>query len=1045
MRTVGQVENQTQKDVIAFFKRELGYKYLGNWHRCSNNSNIEKEQLTNWLKRQGHSEQIISRTLFILGKAATLTGSQTLYGANREVYELLRYGVKVQPGAGEQHKTVWLIDWKKPLNNDFGIAEEVTVRENNTKRPDLVLYVNGIALGVLELKRSTVSVTEGIRQNLDNQNEEFIRSFFATVQLLMAGNDTEGMRYGVIETPERYWLRWKEVDADEDAVENRLLNELGQLCDKVRLLEVLRDFIVFDAGTKKICRHNQFFGVKAAQASVERREGGIIWHTQGSGKSLTMVWLARWIRENKSKRVLIITDRTELDEQIEMVFNGVDEDIYRTQNGEDLVRVLSDGTEFLICSLVHKFDTSGEVSDADVSRYIDEIQGSRSDGFQLSGDFFVFVDECHRTQSGKLHRAMKTLLPEAVFIGFTGTPLLKDDKPQSVATFGPYIHRYTYDEAVADKVVLDLRYEARDIDQRIISEMKIDRLFELKTEGLTDEAKAQLKKRWGTMQKVFSSAHRLNQIVADIQFDMATRDRLKSGRGNAMLVSDSIYSACRFYDLFQRTELAGKCAIVTSYKPRPDAIKGEETGEGLTEKLLKNNIYRQMLATHFKQSEDVVVGKIEQFEQEVKERFVKEPGQMKLLIVVDKLLTGFDAPSATYLYIDKHMQDHRLFQAICRINRLDEDDKEYGYVIDYKDLFRSLAKAMKDYTSEAFANYDPEDVKGLLKDRLEQGRERLEETRLQIKDLCEFADLSRDSDAHLHYFCAEESGNNEQLEANKPRRVTLYKQVAVFLRAYANLANEMGAAGYSDTEAQEIKAEVAYYENVRKEVKLASGDYVDFKVYEPAMRHLLDTYIRAEESEILSTFDDMTLVDLIVARDESALDLLPERVRKSETATAETIENNVRRVIVDKTPENPKHYGEMSEVLDALTHQRRHKAMDYKVYLSNILALAKRVGKSETQGFYPSGINTGAQRALYDNIQISDVSVSPEDHDTRRGRLALALDTAIRKEKRADWRGHPLKESEVQLAIETIVSAELGDNAVDIDVLFELVKQQDEY
>lgn len=1044
MNTVGEKEIRTQKNVIAFFREELDYNYLGDWHHRPDNSNIEKALLTNWLKRHGHSDQIISRVLFELNKAATLAGSQTLYGANREVYNLLRYGIKVRPSADKKSDTVWLIDWKNPRNNDFSVAEEVTITGKNTKRPDIVLYVNGIAVGVLELKRSTVSIAEGIRQNLDNQKETFIRPFFATAQLLMAGNDAEGLRYGTVETPEKQWLHWKETERDPETTDNPLLTELGQFCEKARLLEVLYDFIVFDAGTKKVCRHNQFFGVKAAQAHVKRREGGIIWHTQGSGKSLTMVWLARWIRENGSARVLIITDRAELDEQIEMVFNGVGEDIYRTKDGADLVRSLSDPTEPLICSLVHKFGRSNEMSDADVETYIDDIRRNRSDALQPSGEFFVFVDECHRTQSGKLHKAMKTLLPEAVFIGFTGTPLLKSDKPLSLEIFGQYIHTYKYDEAVADQVVLDLRYEARDIDQQVTSQRRLDQLFELKTQGLTDVAKAQLKKRWGTMRRVFSSTDRLNKIVADIEFDMERYPRLKSGRGNAMLVSDSIYSACRLFELFQRTELAGKCAIVTSYKPTPNSIKGEETGEGLTERLLKNEIYRKMLAAHFKQSEDEAAGKVELFEQEVKGRFVKEPGQMKLLIVVDKLLTGFDAPSATYLYIDKHMQDHGLFQAICRINRLDGEDKEYGYVIDYKDLFRSLEKSIKDYTGEAFADYDKEDVAGLLKDRIEQGRERLEETREQIKALCNQVDPPRDQDAHRRFFCAAESGNDAQLEANKLRRVTLYKRIGAFLRAYANLANEMGDAGYSDTEAQQIKAEATYYENLRQEVQLASGDYVDLKAYEPAMRHLLDTYIRAEESQTLSAFEDMTLVELIVEQGNAALNQLPESVRNNETATAETIENNVRQVIVEKTPENPKYYEELSEVLDALIRRRRQEAIEYEAYLARILDLTEKIGQSETQGAYPPEIHSRAQRALFDNI-VPDVSGLQETDNARRAQIALALDGTILRIRRDDWRGHTLKEREVRRAIERVVQTELGDNAIDIDALFELVKNQDEY
>ena len=1047
MSTVGQREARTQQRVVDFFTDALGYAYVGHWQDRVGNSNVEKELITDWLKRQGHGDQIVDRALFQLDKAAAVGGSKTLYDANREVYGLLRYGVKVQPAAGEQTITVWLVDWTTPTNNDFAIAEEVTVAGENTKRPDLVLYVNGIALGVLELKRSTVSVTEGIRQNLDSQKKEFIRPFYSTVQLVMAGNETEGLRYGVIETPEKYWLRWKEADAHPAAGENPLLRELSHLCSKDRLLEIVHDFMVFDAGVKKICRHNQYFGVRAAQKRVKRREGGIIWHTQGSGKSLTMVWLAKWIREHVSNsRVLIVTDRTELDEQIEKVFKGVDEDIYRTKNGADLVGTLGIGDEWLICSLIQKFGASEE---GDFDAYLKDIQSNLPDDFHAKGDIFVFVDECHRTQSGKLHEAMKALLSDVMLIGFTGTPLLKADKRRSIETFGPYIHTYRYDEAVADGVVLDLRYEARDIDQDITSQAKIDQWFDVKTKGLTDVAKAQIKKRWGTMQKVQSSKDRLGKIVADIQLDMETRDRLKSGHGNAMLVSGSIYAACRFFGLFQDTVLANKCAIVTSYKPAPADIKGEETGEGLTEKLLQYGIYRKMLAEHFNESEDSAMYKVNQFEQEVKKRFVEEPGQMKLLIVVDKLLTGFDAPSATYLYIDKQMQDHGLFQAICRVNRLDGEDKEYGYIIDYKDLFKCLERSIKDYTSEAFGNYDAEDVQGLLKDRLQQGRERLDEARDDIKAFCEPVEPPHDSADYVRFFCAAESGDAAQHKNNESKRVNFYKLVVRFLRSYANLANEMQKAGYSDAESQAIKAEVAHYENVRKEVKVSSGDYVAMKLYEPAMRHLLDTYIRAEESEKVSGFDDMTLVQLVVERGEAAFDELPMGLRKNPEAMAETIENNVRRLIIDESAVNPKYYEKMSRLLDALILQRKQGALDYKAYLAEVVELTKMVSKPETQSSYPTSINTTALRSLYDNLDGARglvVGERPPAYGAApvvngRETKSLALDRAIRSVKKADWRGNRFKEREVFNAIKS----ELGNDESKANAIFEIVKAQSDY
>lgn len=1021
MSTVGQIEKKTQARIVALFRDQLGYDYLGNWIDRENNRNIEEEWLRPFLKARGHDDALINRALFELQKVAT-DQSRSLYDVNRSVYDLLRYGVKVKAEVGENTQTVWLIDWAKPEANHFAIAEEVAIKPASSdttkaygKRPDIVLYVNGIALGVLELKRSTVSVSEGIRQNLDNQKKIFIQSFFTTLQMIMAGNDTEGMRYGAIETPEKYYLTWKEPSA----VENPLDRALLQTCNKQRFLELIHDFLVFDSGIKKLCRQNQYFGVRAAQDHVRRREGGIIWHTQGSGKSLTMVWLTKWIREQvKDARVLIITDRTELDEQIEKVFKGVNEEIVRTKSGADLVAKLNDTNPWLLCSLIHKFAGKDDADEGgNVASYIEEMKKALPVGFAPKGDLYVFVDECHRTQTGELHKAMKALLPNALFIGFTGTPLLKADRQTSIEVFGPYIHTYKFDEAVSDGVVLDLRYEARDIDQNITSPAKIDQWFEAKTKGLTDLAKAQLKQRWGTMQKVLSSQSRLEKIVADILLDMETKDRLKSGRGNAMLVSGSIYQACKFYELFAKTDLGGKCAIVTSYKPSPSDIKGEESGEGLTERLRKFEIYNNMLA-----GQDP-----EAFEKEAKKKFIDEPGQMKLLIVVDKLLTGFDAPAATYLYIDKQMRDHGLFQAICRVNRLDGDDKEYGYIIDYKDLFKSLETSIHDYTAGALDGYAKEDVAGLLSDRLVKARERLDEALEAIRALCEPVETPRDTPAYIRFFCSTDTVDKAALKDNEPKRLALYKLAASLFRAYADIANEMTEAGYSDPEVEAIKRDVDHFEKVRNEVKLASGDYIDLKMYEPAMRHLIDTYIRAEESELISAFDDMSLIQLIVERGPDAVDALPKGIRESKEAVAETIENNVRKLIIDETPINPKYYETMSGLLDALIEQRKQQAIDYEKYLAEIVALTKKAKNPAAGATYPAAMNTAATRALYDNLGKDEA-------------MATALDAEIRKTKKDDWRGNRFKEKEVRNAIRS----HLSDSA-QVEFIFDLVRNQHEY
>ncbi|WP_346350516.1 HsdR family type I site-specific deoxyribonuclease [Oceanimonas sp. AH20CE76] len=1031
MSNVGQLERETQNRVVRFFQNELGYDYLGNWQDREGNRNIEADVLEAWLQQRGVSPALINRALRQLDAAAALGEGKQLYYANKEVYRLLRYGVKDKESAGEQKQTVWLIDWQNPQANHFAIAEEVSIKGENKKRPDIVLYVNGIALGVLELKRSSVSVSEGIRQNLDNQKKDFIRNFFTTMQLVMAGNDTQGLRYGTIETPERYYLEWKE-DAP-NPYGNPLDWHLARLCEKSRFLEIIHNFIVFDAGVKKTCRHNQFFGIQAAKTHIANKEGGIIWHTQGSGKSLTMVWLAKWIRENvKDARVLIVTDRTELDEQIEKVFSGVEEEIYRTKSGADLLTTLNQSTPWLLCSLVHKFgrQQGEEEGEAATEDFIKELKAALASDFSAKGELFVFVDECHRTQSGKLHEAMKVILPEAMFIGFTGTPLMKKDKKKSVEVFGPFIHTYKFDEAVSDGVVLDLRYEARDIDQQLTSPKRVDEWFDVNTQGLSNLARTQLKQKWGTMQKVLSSKSRLEKIVADIWLDMKKRPRLAAGQGNAMLVCASVYQACKAYEMFSQTDLAGKVAIVTSYQPTAASIKGEESGEGLTEKLFKYDIYRKMLAEHFGTTEQEAMSKAELFEKQVKKRFIEEPGQMRLLIVVDKLLTGFDAPSATYLYIDKQMADHNLFQAICRVNRLDGDDKEYGYIIDYKDLFKSLDKAITDYTAGAFDGYDKEDVAGLLKDRLVQAREDLETALEMVRALCEPVRSPRGTADYLHYFCGVSGQNQDELTEKEALRLTLYQSVAKLLRAFANIANEMPAAGYALSDIEEIRAEVAHYEKVRDEVKQGSGDALDMKRFEPAMRYLLDMYIRADDSEVLMDFEELGLIELVVQKQgDDLIKALPEGLANNQDAMAEAIENNVRKTIVDENPVNPKYYERMSVLLDELIEQRRQQALSYQEYLEQIRALASKVTKPEQSGsHYPSAMDTLAKRALYDNLGRDEV-------------LITKIDSAIRFTKKADWVGDRFKEREIANA----VREETSGYDVDIKQVMELAKAQKDY
>jgi type I restriction enzyme R subunit len=1045
MKAKVKTERDTQNRVIKLFQEELGYNYLGNWQDRCDNSNVETEILAKWLQSKHYNETSINNAIKLINDTIA---QKSLYESNKNFYSMLRYGVTVRTSIGQHKQTVQLIDWANPGANDFSVAEEVTIKGFYDKRPDIVLYVNGIALGVLELKKSSVSVSEGIRQNLDNQKHLFIEPFFHTMQFVLAGNDSEGLRFGTIDTQPKYYLKWKEIQdvstSNPNLVEqtkyiremsNRQNNPLDkhivQMLNKERFLELIHDFIVYDKGSKKLCRHNQYFGVKSAQDFIKRDKGGIIFHTQGSGKSLTMVWLAKWINENyHDGRVLLITDREELDEQIQKVFYGVGEEPYRTTSGRDLIDKLNSTIPRLICSLVHKF--KGKDNEEDVDDYINELQNNIPSDYKAKGKIFVFVDECHRTQSGKLHNAMKQLLPaDTIFIGFTGTPLLRADKrASSLDVFGEYIHTYKFDEGVEDKVILDLRYEARDVEQNLESEEKIDEWFDAKTKGMNDRAKATLKQRWGNLKKLFSSKARLEKIVADIMMDMARKERLQNGQGNAILVSDSIYNACRYYDLFTQSGFH-KCAIITSYNPNISDIKGESTGEdGYTEKLKRFEIYQKMLSDYFQEPAEKAINRIEEFETKVKEKFVDEPAQMKLLIVVDKLLTGFDAPHATYLYIDKSLKNHGLFQAVCRVNRLDGEDKDYGYIIDYKDLFDSLKTAFYDYTTGALSGYDKKDVSGFLKNRLDEGKTKLDNSLEAVKALCEPVDEPKGENEFRDYFVGD-TELKDTLSDTEPQRVALYKLVKALVRSYVNIADDMEEAGYTPSQIESIKADVKFYQTMKDIVELASCDYVDLKQYEPSMRFLIDSYIGAKSSKVLASFDEISLVDLLIEKGKEAVDGLPEKLQTDKKGVAEIIEGNFRKEIIEKEVTNPAYYAKMSELLSSLIAARKKETEDYEEYLKELIKFAPKIQNPEESKAYPSGINSSAKQALWDNVK--------EDSD-----FVNTLHETIMEIKKDDFRNNKMKLREVKGAIESVLT-NYNISHTTVEKVLELVKNQKEY
>ncbi len=951
--------------------------------------------------------------------------------------------MKVKTQVGENTEDVWLINWKEPQKNDFAIAEEVTLHGNHERRPDLVLYVNGIAIGVIELKNSRVSIGDGIRQNLSNQQPEFNAWFFSTVQFVFAGNDSEGLQYGAIKTEEKYFLRWKEDETDNSRF--KLDKYLLKMCEKNRLIELMHDFVLFDGGVKKLPRVHQYFGVKAAQQHVNAYKGGIIWHTQGSGKSIVMVLLAKWILENKANaRVVIVTDRDELDKQIERVFTDAGEAIMRPSSGRDLMAQLGQAKPRLLCSLVHKFGRK-DVDDFDA--FIKELEAQPC---PTVGDLFVFVDECHRTESGKLHQTMKAIMKNAVFIGFTGTPLLKQDKQTSFEVFGGYIHTYKFSEGVEDGVVLDLVYEARDIDQRLGSEDKIDAWFDAKTKGLNEWQKAALREQWGTMQNVLSSRSRMERVVQDIVFDFGVKPRLSNQRGNAILVASSIYDACKYFELFQKTVFKGKCAVVTSYNPQAQDVTLEETGANTeTDKQFLYNTYTALL-------KDIEarpgMTKTETYEEQAKDLFKNQPANMKLLVVVDKLLTGFDAPPCTYLYIDKSMQDHGLFQAICRTNRLDGDDKDFGYIVDYKDLFKKVENAIAVYTSELDHSAGGDDPEVLLQDRLTKGRERLDNALEAIALLCEPVEPPKGELEHIHYFC----GNTEipdDLRGHETQRAALYKATVALVRAFANIADELDRAGYSGADITRIKRELDGYLKLREIIRKASGETIDLKAYEADMRHLIDTYIEADAPRKISPFDDMSLLELIVKSGiANAITSQLGGLKGNRNAIAETIENNVRRKIIKEHLSDPAYYEKMSALLDEIIAARKAKAIAYEELLKRYAELAKRVQAGQAEDTPEQLKKSPALRALYNNVKKAGgapgradrVAEVPGEYMVSGDpalELALKIDAAVKRVRPDGWRGIKARENIIKDALLPL----LKNDEAEVERIFLIIMAQGEY
>ena len=1031
-------ERATQDRVIGLFSDKthtnyLGYTYLGDRRQRPNNRHIETEELKANLQKRGYSPAHISAAIQKLEVAADCTGV-SLYQANMRTYQLLRYPVKVQVAVGKPHEDVWLIDWDNQDNNDFGIAEEVTLKGGYQRRPDLVLYINGIAVAVIELKKGSVEVADGIRQLRTNQEAIFNQGFFTTAQLVLAGNDSQGLFYGTATTLESFFVQWKDETRSGELTNLELTTvitsgefldkPLAQICRKERILDIIRNFGIFDGGIKKVPRPHQYFAVQATKERVRQREGGVIWHTQGSGKSILMVLLAKWLMEHDpDARILVVTDRDELDKQIEGVMRNAqvispDTPSPRIITRDQFIDKITAGVPRLLCALIHKFDR-------DLKREAPKI----------SGRFYIFVDECHRTQGGEMNKQMKAWFQDHLFIGFTGTPLLKKDKKTTREVFGTYIHTYKYPQAVKDGVVLDIKYEARSVPQRQTSPKAVDTWFNQKTKDLNNYQKAVVRKAWATMEKLMSSKERKERIIASIIENFSLRLRLNNDRGTAILVAASIYDACHYYRLFQNTNFGKYCGIVTSFNPSHNAIS-RELAE--SDERYKFDTYTQYVLKNGETTE--------KYEEEIKRRFKEEPANCKLLIVVSKLLTGFDAPSCTYIYLDQELRDHNLFQAICRTNRIDGEDKDYGHIVDFKELFANVQDAIAVYSSDELDIDGASDAENnvYLKNWLEEGKTNFEAAREALKFLCEPVPAPKELEQYLFYFCGD-GQKPDLLLATEPLRISFYKSVVTYVRAFANISLDLDEVGYTKTEIDQLNKEVAFYTEMRVAIKRHSEEELDIKPFEADMRHLLNTYIQADSADPLGEVDKYSLVEMIVETGihDAIAKKLNEKGKLSTRAISEGVVNNIRKTIIRNQLTDPRFYEEMSQLLEDLILQLRSNATSYEEFLNQAEALVRRMkGKWQSEQYPEKLRNNHEAIVIYHNLVSlpAEHFVCPVDEEAKAD-LALAIDQAMRQKAPKGFRGDDIREREVLNLLFLLVDRDRTTTVA----LFELIKNQGGY
>lgn len=983
----------SQRPAIEVLQK-LGYKYISEEENKNLRNNIltdvifkdilaKKLNEINSYEYKGEKYKFSASTIGQAIKDLNEDLVTGLISTNEKIYDLLTLGKSYQENMVDGTKRsfdIKYIDFEHPENNDFYVTEEFSVLRMNGKdyaRPDIVLFVNGIPLAVIECKDASVPIIQAISQNIRNQKPDYIPQLFKFIQIVMAANKNE-TKYATCGTPDKFWSTWNEQYVEK---QNELLNktvigrqvtkqdrDIISLFEKERFLELIKDFIIFEAGKKKICRYQQYFAVKAMLERIKQdKKGGVVWHTQGSGKSITMVYITKKLMEDKgiqNPQIVIATDRVDLDKQIHKTFNRIGVEAARATTGNNLTELIKNEKIRVITTVINKFETvvkSGISVDAP--------------------NTFILVDEGHRTQYGEINRRMQEVFKGAIYISFTGTPIMKKDK-NIFDKFGGLIHKYSLDDALKDKAIVPLIYEGKMVDQEVSKEA-IDMRLDMLTRNLTEEQKMDVMKKWSRFEKVASSEQRLELIAWDIASNY--NQTLKGTGFNSMLACNKKVEAVKYYNIFKDEFPELEVAVVIS---SPDMREGEGSIDEDTNDIVKK-FYINAISNYKNE---------EEYEETIKSKFIN--GDIDILIVVDKLLTGFDAPKASTLYLDKQIKEHNLLQAIARVNRLC-DGKDYGYIVDYRGLLGELDKALTMYQEAGLEEFNEEDIKSSVY-YIDTEINNMFEAYEGIKNL--FKDIKNKNDLEEYEIFLE----NEKIRKDFYNKLCKFGSMLGIILPSDQAYYKVGKEKIS-----ELRKALAFYQKLRATVKLRYSETIDHKEYEAKMQKLLDNYVVAKEM--------MRITEPVDITDAENFDKELEKMG-TDRGKADSIRTRLTKTISEKSKEDPSYYKKFSARIEETIEEYRNRRIIDSEYLQKMQDIKEDFRKGNSGISYPTNITTENSKAFYGVIYDKLIPRMKENANIEEvGEIALTIQREIESKIKRDWHYNTDIHNEIAQAIDDTI------------------------